>query len=234
MEEKITCSTANATLLACMKIVQSFNENIYELSLIRNDWTLEYAQTLLSRIRTTKAEFLPTDEYYKHTDKQQYVHELMISSLRKVALLRALIKVDFKDDKKFQKQIFEALGYNDYFSEAKNGDYQSLYFLLKVIHENVTPELKQTLTSNAIPAELIDTILKFDNQLREFNSCFDLIVASDRLSESGKLAVNEIFTEVKDICRVATAYYLFEPLKRDQFCFFRVMFGLKETFPQSN
>ncbi len=234
MEEKITCSTANATLLACMKIVQSFNENIYELSLIRNDWTLDYAKTLLSRIKKVKTEFLPADEYYKHTDKQQYVHELMISSLRKVALLRALIKVDFKDDKRYQKHIFEALGYNDYFSEAKNGDYQSLYFLLKMIHENVTPELKQTLTSKAIPVELIDTILEFDNQLHEFNSCFDLIVASDRLSEAGRAAVNEIFAEVKDICRVTTAYYLFEPLKRDQFCFFRVMFGLKETFPQSN
>jgi hypothetical protein len=234
MEEKITCSTANTTLLACMKIVQSFNENIYELSLIRNDWTLDYAKTILSRIKKIKAEFLPADEYYKHTDKQQYVHELMISSLRKVALLRALIKVDFKDDKKFQKHIFEALGYNDYFSEAKNGDYQSLYFLLKVIHESMTPELKQTLTSKTIPVELIDKILEFDNQLHEFNSCFDLIVASDRLNEAGRLAVNEVFTEVKDICRVATAYYLFEPLKRDQFCFFRVMFALKETFPQSN
>lgn len=234
MEEKITCSTANATLLACMKIVQSFNENIYELSLIRRDWTLEYAKELMSKVKKVKAEFLPADEYYKHTDKQQYVHELMISSLRKVALLRALIKVDFKEDKKFQKHIFEVLGYNDYFSEAKNGDYQSLYFLLKVIHENMNAESKQTLTSKTIPAELIDKILEFDDQLHEFNSCFDLIVASDRLSESGRLAVNEIFTEVKDICRVATAYYLFEPLKRDQFCFFRVMFGLKETFPQSN
>jgi len=233
MEAKITCSTANATLLACMKIVQSFNENIYELSLIRRDWTLEYAEALMSRIKKVKAEFLPAEEYYKHTDRQQFVHELMISSLRKVALLRALIKVDFKDNKKFQKQVFEALGYNDYFSEAKNGDYQSLYFLLKMIHQNMTPELKQTLTRKAIPAELIHTILKFDDELHEFNSCFDLIVASDRLSEAGREAVNEIFTQVKDICRVATAYYLFEPLKRDQFCFFRVMFGLKETFPQS-
>ncbi|MGQ7870604.1 hypothetical protein [Sunxiuqinia sp. sy24] len=234
MEEKITCSTANATLLACTKIAQSFSENIYELSLIRSDWTQEYSEELRSRIKSAKDKYLPADNYYKHAEKQQHVHELMISSLRKVALLRALIKVDFKDDKKFQKRIFEELGYNDYFSEAKNGDYQSLYHLLKVVHESLTPELKQALTSKSIPTSLVDKILEFDDQLREFNSCFDLLVASEQLSDEGKRIVNNIFSEVQDICRITTAYYLFEPLKRDQFCFFRVMFGLKETVPQTH
>ncbi|WP_430973507.1 hypothetical protein [Sunxiuqinia rutila] len=234
MEEKTTCSTANATLLACMKIAQSFSENIYELSLIRNDWNQAYADELRSRIKSAKEKYLPADNYDKHADMQKYVHELMLSSLRNVALLRALIKVDFKDNKKFQKSIFEALGYNDYFSEAKNGDYQSLYYLLKVVHKNLTPGLKETLISKSIPLSLVDRILHFDDQLREFNSCFDWIADSEQISEEGKEVVNRIFSEVKDICRVTTAYYLFEPLKRDQFCFFRVMFGLQETVPQTH
>lgn len=233
MEGKITCSTANATILACMKIVQSFNENIYELSLIRKDWTPAYANELKSRIKTAKADYLPSESFCRHTDRQMYVHELMISSLKEVSILRALIKVDFKDDKKFQKFVFEELGYNDYFSDAKNGDYHSLYFLLEVLHKNMTLELKQTIISKTIPLTLVDKILTYDNRLHEFKSCFDLINASEQLSAEGKEIINDIFSEIKDICRVATAYYLFDPVKRDLFCFFRVMIGLKKTIPQS-
>jgi hypothetical protein len=61
-----------------------------------------------------------------------------------------------------------------------------------------------------------------------------LINASTLLSDEGKKVINIIFSEIKDICRVATAYYLFDPVKRDQFCFFRVMIGLKKTIPQSS
>ena len=233
MESKKTCSTANATILACMKIVQSFNENIYELSTIRRDWTPAYARNLKLRIKASKVAYLPAESYCTHTDEQQHVHELMISSLKDISILRALIKVDFKDDKKFQKLIFEELGYNDYFSDAKNGDYHNLYSLLETIFVKMTPEIRETLSSKTIPATLVDKITDYSSQLHEFKSCFDLINASTRLSEEGKREVNSIFSEIKDICRVATAYFLFDPVKRDQFCFFRVMIGLKKTIPQS-
>jgi hypothetical protein len=37
--------------------------------------------------------------------------------------LRASMKVDFKNNKPFLKDTFQKLGYNDYFSDAKNGDH---------------------------------------------------------------------------------------------------------------
>lgn len=233
MEGKITCSTANATIMACMKIVQSFNENIYELSHVRSDWTMEYGQQLKQRIKLAKSNYLPSESYCKHAEKQQYVHEIMISSLKGVSILRALVKVDFKENKNFQKLIFEKLGYNDYFSDAKNGDFSSLYYLLENFHKNMTPEIKMALSSKTIPATLVEKILNYDEKLHEFRSCFDLINSSTELSNEGKQVINAIYSEIKDICRVATAYYLFDPLKRDQFCFFRVMIGLKKTIPQS-
>jgi hypothetical protein len=234
MESKVTCSTANATILACQKIVQSFNENIFELSLVRSDWTPEYARDLKSRIKFAKVNYLPSESCCKHNDRQQYVHELLITSLKKVSILRALIKVDFKEDKKFQKYVFEELGYNDYFSDAKTGDYNSLFFLMETLHKNMTSDLKQMLISKTIPASLVEEILTYDQQLHEFKSCFDLINASSLLSDESKEVITEIFSEIKDICRVATAYYLFDPMKRDSFCFFRVMIGLKKTVPQSS
>ena len=229
MESKVTCSTANATILACQKIVQTFNENIFELSRVRSAWTPDYARQLKARIKSAKLSFLPSESFCKHTDKQQYVHELMISSLKDISILRALIKIDFKDNKTLQKIVFERLGYNDFFSDAKNGDYSSLYEMLEFFKKNMDSELENLICSKTIPASLVHRIAEYDEKLHDFMSCFDLINASTQLSDDGKKVINEIYSEIKDICRVATAYYLFDPVKRDQFCFFRVMIGLKKT-----
>ncbi len=229
METKKTCSTANATIMACQKIAQSFNENIFELSHLRTDWTAEYAKQLKLRIKSAKTVYLPSDTYCKHTDKQQYVHELMISSLRNISILRALIKVEFKDDYKFQKIVFEELGYNDLFSDAKNGDYQSLFYLMERFNQNLTPAIRERLISKTIPISLIDRLSKYHDEMLEFKSCFDLINESSHLSPEGKKVINEIFSEIKDICRVVSAYYMFDPAKRDLFCFFRVLHGLKHS-----
>jgi len=233
MEITTTCSTANSTILACQKIVQSLNENIYELSLIRTDWTAEYARQLKSRIKSAQTEYLPEQTFCKHTAQQQYVHQLMISSLKDISIFRALIKVEFKEDLAFQKQIFEELGYNDFFSDAKNGDYHSLYFLLKEFNKNITPEIREKIRNKTIPESLIDRLINYHQEMQEFKFCFDLINESSRLSPEGKQVINEIFSEIKDICRIATAYFMLDPLKRDQFSFFRVLHGLNKILPET-
>ena len=233
METKKICSTANATIMACQKIVQSFSENIFELSHIRTDWNHEYIKDLKDRIKSAKKDYLPSETYCLHTEKQNYVHDLMISSLKDITLFRALVKVEFKDDPKFQKLFFEELGYNDLFSDAKNGDYHSLYYLAERFHLNMTPAIREKLISKTIPIAMIDKAMSYHQEMLEFKSCFDLINESTYLSIEGKRKINEIFSEIKDICRVASAYYMFDPIKRDMFCFFRVMLSLKRSIPET-
>jgi hypothetical protein len=46
------------------------------------------------------------------------------------------------------------------------------------------------------------------------------------LNVYGQKEVSEIYTTVQDICRIAMAYYQFDPLKRDQFNFYKVLVNL--------
>ncbi|MGQ8338181.1 hypothetical protein ACUNWD_16635 [Sunxiuqinia sp. A32] len=234
METKKSCSTANATILACQKIAQTFYENIFELSLVREDWNVDFASNLHARIIAAKATHLLSESFCSHTSKQQHVHEIMFASLKDVSVVRALVRVDFKEDKKFQKTVFEKLGYNTYFSDAKNGDTHSLYMLLQAFKKNLSQEIINKLIGSSISEMLIDRICSYADQIKEFQSCFDLINHSTLLTKEGKKEVQEIFTIIKDICRVATAYYMFDPLKRDQFCFFRVMINLRKPTPILN
>lgn len=233
METKKNCSLANATILASQKIAQSFSENIFELAHIRTDWTPEYARQLRERIKSAKATYLPNEIYCRNVAKQHYIHELMTSSLINISILRELIKVEFRNDPRFQKQVFEELGYNDLYSEAKNGDYRSLFFLTKLFHENMTPDIREKLISKTIPIALIDRVTAYHHEMKDYVACFDLINGSMKLSEEGKKVIGDIFSEIKDICRVVSTYYMLNSVKRDQFSFFRVMHNLNHSIPET-
>ncbi|MEL7586961.1 MAG: hypothetical protein AAGU19_09620 [Prolixibacteraceae bacterium] len=233
METQKKCSLANATILASQKIAQSFNENIFELSHIRTDWTPEYARQLKERIKKAREEYLPDDSCCRNVKKQQYIHDLMTSSLINISILRELIKVEFRDDRDFQKRVFEELGYNDLYSEAKNGDYRSLFYLTKAFHENMTPPVRERLISKTIPISLVDRVIGYYDQMKEYIACFDLINGSMNLTDEGKSELNEIFSEIKDICRVVSTYYMLNPVKRDQFSFFRAMHNLNHSIPET-
>ncbi|MGD9556185.1 MAG: hypothetical protein AB7V25_04130 [Mangrovibacterium sp.] len=233
METQKNCSLANATIRASQKIAQSFNENIFELAHLRTDWTPEYAQQLKERIKSARATFLPEDISCRNSAKQQLIHDLMTSSLINVSVLRELIKVEFRDERAFQKEIFEILGFNEYYSEAKNGDYRSLFMLTQVLHQNMTPAIREKLISKTIPISLIDRVNDYHQQMKPYISCFDLINGSTALDDEGKQVIGSIFSEVKDICRVVSTYYMLNPVKRDQFSFFRVMHTLDLSVPET-
>ncbi len=233
METQKNCSLANATILASQKIAQSFNENIFELAHLRTDWTPEYAQQLKERIKSARATFLPEDISCRNSAKQQLIHDLMTSSLINVSVLRELIKVEFRDDRAFQKEIFETLGFNEYYSEAKNGDYRSLFMLTQALHQNMTPAIREKLISKTIPISLIDRVNGYHQQMKAYIACFDLINGSTTLDDEGKQVIGSIFSEVKDICRVVSTYYMLNPVKRDQFSFFRVMHTLNHSVPET-
>jgi hypothetical protein len=233
METQKNCSLANATILASQKIAQSFNENIFELSHLRTDWTPEYARQLKERIKSAKAAYLPNEINCRHSAKQEYIHNLLTSSLINISVLRELVKVEFRDDPIFQRLVFEELGYNDLYSEAKNGDYKSLFLLTKLFNENMTPDVRERLISRTIPISLIDRSINYYNEMKNYVACFDLINGSMKLSDEGKRVIGEIFSEIKDICRVVSTYYMLNPVKRDQFSFFRVMHNLNRSIPET-
>ena len=231
MEMK-TCSTADTTLLACLKIAQSFSENIFELAHIRTDWTQEYANDLKARIKSVQINHLQA-EFCVETAEHKRAHLLMLTSLKDFNLLRALIRIEFKNEPKFVKMVYDELGFTDLFSDAINGDYHSLYLLIERFYTNMTPQIREKLISKTIPISMIDRALVYYNQIQPYRSCFDMEFENKGITDEGKGKIKEIYSEIKDICRIATAYYMLDPSKRDQFCFFRVLHGMNISIPET-
>jgi hypothetical protein len=222
-----TCLTGTATILTCRKIAQSFSENIYELSSIRRNWSPEYAENLKERIDRIMNQYYTHESLIDHLYMHGQFYELMIAALKDVSVFRAELKVDFKTDKVFLNQTFEDLGYVDYFSEAKNGDLFSLYKMMSTFRRNMTPELQQIILARGIDKNLLNRMMSYKEKLVDLKNCFDISHGKDQLAADLKREINVIYTEVKDICRIANVYYEFDPIQREKFTFYKVMISLK-------
>ncbi|HZL09901.1 MAG TPA: hypothetical protein VFC65_07880 [Prolixibacteraceae bacterium] len=224
-----TCLTGTATILTCRKIAQSFSENIFELSSIRQNWSPDYAENLKERIERIMNQYFTHDSLTDHLEKHGQFYELMIAALKDISVFRAELKVDFNHDKAFLNETFENLGYVDYFSDAKNGDHFSLYKMMATFRRNMTPELQQVILARGIDKNLLSRLLLYKEKLTELKNCFDIASGKDQLGAELKREINAIYTEVKDICRIANAYYEFDPIQRDRFNFYKVMIYLRKS-----
>jgi hypothetical protein len=160
---------------------------------------------------------------------QGQFYELMIAALKDVSVFRAELKVDFKNDKAFSNETFDTLGYVDYFSDAKNGDLFSLYKLMSTFKRNMTTELQQIVFARGIDKNLVNRLTTYKEKLVDLKNCFDISHGKDQLADDLKREINVIYTEIKDICRIANVYYEFDPVQREKFTFYRVMINLKKS-----
>jgi hypothetical protein len=226
METLTICPTSTATILACRKIAKAFKENIYELSSIRDEWDPAYATSLNIWIDDT------IDKYYIDNldawDEKKYRqwHEIMVAGLQGLKILRASMKVDFKDDKAFLKDFFEKTGYNEYFSDAKNGDHISMCRFLMKFSENMDDETRKKIVSKGTVDSIFTKILNSAEEIKQFEECFEALEGEAEINNYGKKEINEIYKTIQDICRIAIAYFQFDPVKRDEFNFYKTLVNL--------
>lgn len=226
METLTSCSTSTATIIACQKIARSFKENIYELSSIRKDWDPEFATSLSIWIDDTIEKHY--SENMDEIENKRYLewHEVMVAALQSLKILRASVKVDFKDDKLFLKDFFKKLGYTEYFSDAKNGDHLSLCKFLMQFKQNLDNETMKRVVAKGTVNSTFDKILLAATQIEKYQGCFEMLESEHELNSYGQKEVAQIYKTIKDICRLAIAYYQFDPIQRDKFNFYKVMVNL--------
>lgn len=226
METTTVCSTSTVTILACQHIAKTFRENIYELSRIRKDWDPGYATSVNVWISDTVEKYYPDKIDVIDKEKFEEWHEVMIAGMQSLKVIRASVKVDFKNDKSFLKTFFEKQGYNEFFSDAKNGDHRALCQFLKKFAENLDDEIRRKITAKNTPDFLFEKIFDCAEKVESFGECIECMESDAHLNVYGQKEVSEIYATIQDICRIAMAYYQFDPVKRDHFNFYKVLVNL--------
>ncbi|MCL3780533.1 hypothetical protein EMN47_09065 [Prolixibacteraceae bacterium JC049] len=224
-ESKANQCASTATIYACQKVARTFNENIFELSHVRKEWTREYALELTSKIEHTIQKHFEQKKLKGNLPENW--EEVPMTVVRDLSLLRAEIKVDFKGNKAFQKRVFNELGYSEFYSEARNGDYMSLFYLLCTFRQKLTEEFLTEITGNGIGRELPLRIVEAANKIIQNEDCIEWFKRRELVNNLAEKDVADIHDEIKNICRIASSYYLLEPAKKEKFCFYKVLRNMK-------
>ncbi|MDP4184407.1 MAG: hypothetical protein Q8862_04485 [Bacteroidota bacterium] len=222
-----TFTLSSATLLAYKYIAKRFSENIYELSRVRNNWNAEYAKDLSNRIDQALLKYFDETTATRKITVSEDLGELPSAAIRDLSLLRAEIKVDFHDNSEAMVKLLTTLGFDDFYCGVRSGNRECLLKLLCRVKNNLTDELKTQIVEGGVKASLIEKILNYAEELTKGEACKDLLKYTQTpLSEEAQKELDILHMEIKEICKITSNYYMFDPMKKDQFSISKVLRGM--------
>ncbi len=214
-------------LTASDTVAESFGANISELSKVRTDWDEPYAKGLKERIARAIQNFLGIDPKKGLRDATAALVSVQSPARRDLSFFKTQIDDDFKSDPAKRDEILKNLGFTKHIRGVQKGNQQSLVQLLYVFKSNMTDSLKQQITDKGMNVSLIDTISGYAESFREANISQETFKESTKeITKEATDVFNGIYDEIIGICKKASSYYQYEPLKKEQFTFARVIANL--------
>jgi hypothetical protein len=214
-------------LMTCRIIAESFNTNLSELSTLRTDWTEEFATALIARIDKALDEFLGKDVKMDLRKATTNLQNIQVTALRDLSFFKTQIDDDFKNEPSRRTEILKSLGFTAYLKLVQNKKQEPLIQLLHTFKTNITEELRTEITSKGISPILIDRIMADASTFQQAN------LRQETLKGTKKEITQEMLDEylgiydvIIGICKKASNYYRYEPLKRDLFTFSKVLRNL--------
>ena len=210
--------------LASKTIAESFNTNLSELSTLRTNWTPEYAGDLKNRIDAAIENHLGIDAKKELRNASLNLITVIGPAKRDLSAFKTQIDEDFKNEAPRLKEIHKVLGFTDNLKAVQKNNQESLIRLLYTFNHNMTDELRQEITVKGMNPALIDNINGYADTVKTANTTQELLKLTTKdTSLDIANAFNAIYDEIIGICKIASNYYQYEPIKKEQFTFSKVV-----------
>ena len=211
-------------LIASKTIIENFKTNLSELSAVRTNWTLDYANQLSLTIDDAIENKLGIDIKKDLRNASAQLSALQIPAQRDIAFFKVQIIDDFKKDKPRQKEILKTLGFTQHLKNIQKGDQEALIQFLYTFKQNMDEPLKTEITAKGMNTQLIDKISDYADTVKQADIIQEQYKETTKeISDENKEAFNEIYDEIIRICKTASKYYQYEPLKKEQFTFTKIV-----------
>jgi hypothetical protein len=208
-------------LLASKTITTSLSDNLADLSMARTTWTSDYATALATKIDDAIENYLGLDKKKELRDATARLAALQNPAMRDLSFIKTQIDVDFGTE---AKRILKKLGFDKNLRAVQKGDQEALIQLLYAFKKGLTDELKTQITEKGTNPALLERIVAYADQLKDANISQETLKETTKvISEEAVNVFNEIYEELIGICKIASSFYQYEPLKKEQFTFSKVV-----------
>lgn len=213
-------------LMAAKTLLQTMRAHLDELGQVRTNWTEAYITELILKIDTAIENFLGLDKKQPLREATDLLNQLMNPALRDLSLIKTQVEVDFK---KNATEILKTLGLNKKLALLGQEELIETLFSFK---KGMTPKLKTEMTAKGTNPVLIDKILGYTTRLEQANISQETLKSSTQdVSEELVVTFNSIYTEVIGIGKIASKYYINDPLKKDKFTFSKIVRNMGGSLP---
>lgn len=214
-------------LMASKTIAESFKTNISELSTTRTDWTEQYANDLITRIDNAIETHLGVDAKKDLRNATTTLASIQVPAKRDVSYFKTQIDEDFKKETSKRDEILKTLGFAKHLRGVQKGNQESLIQLLYQFKTNMTETLRQEITAKGINIALLDNIIGYADTFKQANVTQETLKGSTKeITQEVTDVFNAIYDEIIGICKKASNYYQYEPLKKEQFTFAKALSNL--------
>ena len=208
-------------LLASKTIAETLKLNLADLSMARSTWTEEYTTQLSTKIDDAIDNYLGLDKKKELRDTTANLAAIQNPAKRDLSFIKTQIEVDFGKD---AKEIIKALGFDKSLRSVQKGDQEALIELLYSFKKGLNASLKAQIIEKGTNTALLDRIIAYADQMKQTNVTQETLKETTKaLSEEALKAFNEIYNEVIGICKIASNFYQFDPLKKEQFTFTKMI-----------
>lgn len=214
-------------LMTSKTIAESFKANLSDLSTTRTDWTEQYANELITKIDNSIENHLGIDVKKELRDASANLASIQVPAKRDVSYFKTQVDDDFKTNTSKRDEILKTLGFAKHLRSVQKGNQESLIQLLYAFKTNMTESLRLEITGKGMNASLIDNIVGYADTFKQANVTQETFKESTKeVTKEVSVSFNAIYDEIIGICKKASNYYQYEPLKKEQFTFSKVIDNL--------
>lgn len=214
-------------LMASRTIAENFRANIDVLSTVRTDWTVQYADNLMTRIASAMEKNLGIDSKKNLRIASAALVEIQIPARRDVSFFKTQIDDDFKAKPQKRDELLKNLGFAKHLRNVQKGDQEALIQLLNTFRVNMNETVRKEITEKGLNNALIDNIIGYASSFEKANITQESFKSSTKIiTQDVRDSFNAIYDEIIGICKKASSYYNYEPLKAEQFQFQKVLRNL--------
>ncbi|MBN2612914.1 MAG: hypothetical protein JXB00_15265 [Bacteroidales bacterium] len=214
-------------LMASKTIAENFWANISELSATRTDWSEQYANDLITRIDNAIETHLGIDAKKDLRNATVTLASIQVPARRDVSYFKTQVDEDFKKETSKRDEILKTLGFANHLRGVQKGNQESLIQLLYQFKTNLTDTLRQEITAKGMNPTLLDNIIGYADTFKQANVTQETLKGSTKeITQEVSDVFNGIYDEIIGICKKASNYYQYEPLKKEQFTFAKALSNL--------
>ena len=219
-------------VLALKRIIQNMRNNQAELVKIRKDITPEFLDKLEREVDEVIEKYLGLDKNYKLRKATKKLGSLYEQVMGDAGFLKTILEVDFPEE---AEDLKKRLGFSSYYTLADNGDQEGLQQLFLAIRKGITEELKERFIETGYADEWIEKLMEYPEQIEAANLKQESMKDSKKyLTREAVEELNGLYTKVMRFAKLFKRYYKFDPLKRDQFVFSRVVRQMNMSQPTAD